>query len=269
MSVYKFSVTIYVDSDTTPTDDTIGLSNGVFFWTLGEFVDFDSSFTNGKGILTRDGISPITKSVNVKRMGDIANIDGLNLSIDNTEKFWIKFITAFGDNASLHGSRVEIREYPTDQDPTNYLIYQGTCDLPSFSKSTFKIPVRSLGDSRDSQLGLDITDEYKQITIDGDLENVTDQEAIGKIVPISFGKLDKASFLKTGGEEKVLTIGNSDQLKQTFPVYEVLSGNRYAMTISSSNSSSEDGIEKIVDLGNNTEYFVFKSCLRHGSRSNS
>ena len=91
---YIFSVKIYVEADTTPTDLDIGLENGVFFWTMGDFEQVGASYVGAKGVLTRDGISSIQKSVNVKRMGDIANIDGLTLSIDNTAKFWVKFITA-------------------------------------------------------------------------------------------------------------------------------------------------------------------------------
>ena len=256
MSDYKFSVKIYVEADTTPTDTSIGLDTGVFFWTLGQFDNVASEFVNGKGILTRDGISSIQKSVNVKRNGDIANVDGLSLSIDNTDKFWVKFITAFGDNVSLHGSRVEITEYSNNENNVE-LIFQGTCDLPSFSKSTYKIPIRSLSDSRDSQLGVDITDEYQQITINGVTENVTDPEAIGKIVPLSFGKLDKASFLKTGGEEELLYLGEDGDKKVVFPT--TLGGsNDVRVLIKTANSPSTDGFAELNDLIQNTNFCYLK-----------
>ena len=253
---YIFSVKIYVEADTTPTDLDIGLENGVFFWTMGDFEQVGASYVGAKGVLTRDGISSIQKSVNVKRMGDSANIDGLTLSIDNTAKFWVKFITAFGDNVSLHGSRVEIREH-LDLDLTGSLIFKGTCDLPSFSKSTYKIPVRSLSGARDSQLGIDITDEYKQVTILGVTENVTSPSAIGKIVPISFGELDKASFLKTGGEEQILTIGNSDEIKSAFPIM-VGGNNNVECAYNSAWSSSTDDLPYLINLGSTTDYLFIK-----------
>tara|TARA_R110001599_G_scaffold20592_7_gene77852 strand:+ start:1207 stop:4161 length:2955 start_codon:yes stop_codon:yes gene_type:complete len=254
---YIFSVKIYVEADTTPTDLSIGLENGVFFWTMGDFEQSTPSYLGAKSVLTRDGISSIQKSVNVKRMGDVANIDGLNLSIDNTEKFWVKFISAFGDNVSLHGSRVEIREH-LNLDLIGTLIFKGSCDLPSFSKSTYKIPVRSLSDARDSQLGLDITDEYKQETIDGVVTNLTDPSAIGKIVPISFGKLEKASFLKTGGKEEVLTIGASGDRKSVFPVIIGGTNNISCNIRQPINSPTDDGVDSILDLGNNTDYLYVK-----------
>jgi hypothetical protein len=216
MSKYSFSVQIIVDSDDTPSDPSIGLTNGIFEWFLGgEFPD-DPYFNNGRGILARDGISPITKSVKIDRFGDLANSSGLNLKIDNTEIFWKKFLLAFGDNVSLHNSQVFVIEW--NNGAFGPAIYSGVCDLPNFDKSTYNIPVRSNRDARDAQLSQSITEDFKKI--DNPLledEIYTDSEAIGQVLPITFGENDKSFFLQTGDLQKDVGLTDSQSTKYIFP----------------------------------------------------
>lgn len=218
MSAYRFGVKIEVNATTTPTDSTIGLESGVFYWYIGDGYPVTSRYTNGQGILARDGIGQISKSVKVDRFGDIANIDSTNLAINNTAKFWTKFISAFGDNASLHGARVTIYEY--DESNVETSIYSGVCDLPSFDKSTYKIPVRSLQDARDSKLGFEITEGYKTFSDTNiPLVDYTDPEAIGDILPVTFGENEKTQFKRTGQKEEVISITNSTGVQSVFPAY--------------------------------------------------
>ena len=92
MSRYSFSVRIEVNADSTPTDTSIGLINGVFEWFLGGEYPDQEVYNSGRGILAKDGIGPISKSVKIERHGDIANINGLTLTIRNTDIFWIVII---------------------------------------------------------------------------------------------------------------------------------------------------------------------------------
>lgn len=196
---------IEVNTDDTPTDTSIGLINGVFEWFLGGSFPDISPYNAGKDILARDGISPISKSVKVERFGDIANSSGLTISIKNTDIFWKKFLLAFGDNVSLHGSKCFIIEWSNGVFQKS--IFAGTCDLPSFDKSTYNIPVRSSQDVRDSLLSGTITEDFKKSdNANLDIQTYTDSEAIGDNLPITIGENSKTFFLQTGDREEILPI---------------------------------------------------------------
>jgi len=210
VSKFNFSVRIEVDSPDTPTDTSIGLVNGVFEWFLGGSFPDTAPYIYGKDILARDGISPISKSVKVERFGDIANIDGLNITIKNTEIFWKKFLLAFGENYSLHGSRCFIIEWIDGAFQGS--IYAGVCDIPSFDKSTYNIPVRSSQEARDSNLGFVITEDFKKSdNANLDVQIFTDSEAIGESLPLTIGENEKTFFLQTGDRAEIVPISSDTE----------------------------------------------------------
>ena len=251
MSEYSFRVEIEVTSDTSPTDPTIGLVSGKFIWIVGDTYGIWSSSL--KGFLAEDWIDGISKSVQVERMGDIANIDGLNLRIKNTNKFWTKFITAFGDNASLHGSRVTIYEMtPNGASYTDTMLFRGFCDLPSFDKSTYKLPVRGAGDVRNSYLTKPITNDLVIYNngFSGVEEPMTDEDAIGKILPITFGEHDKAFFLKTGEREYIGSSESEFAKHFSFPVEAKFNAEIYDIKILPDSSSSYSyDITNLINYG--------------------
>jgi hypothetical protein len=218
MAKYSFRVEIEVTADTSPTDSTIGLASGKFIWIAGENYTYSSLL---RGILSDDWVDSIKKSVNVSRFGDVANIDGLSLKIKNTSKFWTQFITAFGDNASLHGSKVSIYEMkPNGGSFDSTLVYVGYCDLPSFDKATYKIPVRGAGDVRSSYLTKPITSDFLTYNNGflGITESMTDEDALGKTLPVTFGEHSKAFFLKTGEREYIGSSISEFATHYSFPV---------------------------------------------------
>lgn len=218
MAKYSYRVEIEVVADTSPTDPTIGLASGKFIWVAGDNLNYSSLL---KGILSDDWVDGISKSVNVSRMGDVANIDGLNLKIKNTSKFWVQFITAFGENASLHGSKVTIYEMVDNGagGSTDTFLYVGYCDLPSFDKSTYRIPVRGLGDVRNS-LTKPITSDFLEYNNGflGINESMVEEDALGKTLPITFGEHSKAFFLKTGEREYIGSSVSEFATHYSFPV---------------------------------------------------
>jgi len=265
VSKYKFSVVISVDSSETPTDNSIGLKDGVFTWFMGGGYPEIEPFIYGQDILSRDGISSISKSVKVERFGDIATSAGLNLSIRNTDIFWKKFLLAFGDNASLHGSNCIVYQWLNG---ISEQIYSGVCDLPSFDKSTYKIPVRAVRDARESQLTGTITEDFKRID-NPFLENqvYTDPEAIGQTLPITLGENEKTFFLQTGDLEENVGLTDSQSTKFIFPANPVNSG---LLTNDNRNGTIDYPIDvKISNVGgvdlnnfNNLllEGFLFLAC---------
>lgn len=216
MSKYSFSVRIVVDNSSTPTDNSIGLINGVFEWFYGGDYPNTEPFISGRNILARDGISPITKSVKIERFGDIANSSGLNIKIRNTDIFWKKFLLAYGDNASFHGCTCTIHEWSLGS--LQKTIYSGVCDLPNFDKSTYNIPVRSQIDSRDSMLSGYITEDLKKVSNSAiDPQIYTDSEAIGQVLPVTLGESEKTFFLQTGDLEKEVVISSNNGDNVVFP----------------------------------------------------
>lgn len=265
MSKYKFSVLIDVDSDLNPTDDSIGLEGGVFQWFLGGDWAETEPFIHGQDILSRDGISPISKSVKVERFGDIATSAGLTLKIRNTDIFWKKFLLNFGDNVSLHGSTCYVIQW---ENGVSSQIFVGVCDIPSFDKSTYKIPVRAMRDARDSNLTDIITEDFKKIDNEFlETEIYTDPEAIGKALPITFGENDKTFFLQTGDLEQNVGLTDSQSTKYIFPANPINSG---LLTDDNRNGSTDFPIDvKISNVGgvdlnnfNNLllEGFLFLAC---------
>jgi hypothetical protein len=257
MSKYSFSVTINVNADSTPTDASIGLINGVFQWFYGGDYPNTEPFISGRNILARDGISPITKSVKIERFGDIANSSGLNIKIRNTDIFWKKFLLAFGDNASLHGSTCFVDEYSIGQ--YQKTIYSGVCDLPNFDKSTYYIPVRSQIDTRDSMLSGNITDDFKKVDDPNiDPQGYTDSEAIGQVLPVTLGESEKTFFLQTGDLEREIFVSDIDGLNRTFPwVSGEYGGVGDAITIQLTLSNSfTDNLEAVFNNG-----FLYLKCI--------
>lgn len=219
MAKYSFRVEIEVTADTSPTDSTIGLASGKFIWIAGENYTYSSLL---RGILSDDWVDSIKKSVNVSRFGDVANIDGLSLKIKNTSKFWTHFITAFGDNASLHGSKVSIYEMkPNGGSFDSTLVYVGYCDLPSFDKATYKIPVRGAGDVRSSYLTKPITSDF----LTDSYGSYVDEDALGKTLPITLGEHSKAYFLKTGERDLISSVTDDIHgAKSVFPIVSAING---------------------------------------------
>lgn len=219
MSKYAFRVRIYVEADSLETDPTLGLANNVFSWVAGGAVDTLATAVGKHGILAKDFIDSIKKSVNIKRHGDIANIDGFNLKLDNTEKFWTQIIAIWGDNVSLHGSKVTVEEVTYNGVSYDYgLLYTGYCDLPSFDKSTYSLPVRGNGDIRKSKLGVVITEDSGGAS--GSPFINIDEDSISSIVPLSFGSIRNAKFLSYVDAETVINSTNSEPIGLTnYPVW--------------------------------------------------
>jgi hypothetical protein len=251
MAKYSFRVEIEVNADTSPTDPTIGLTSGKFIWIAGDSFNYSSSL---KGILSEDFADSITKSIQVDRMGDVANIDGLNLKIKNTSKFWVQFITAFGENASLHGSKVTIYEMVDNGlgGSTSTILYVGYCDLPSFDKSTYKIPVRGSGDVRTAYLTKPITNDflvYDNVSL-GINQSYVEDDAIGKTLPITFGEHGKAYFLKTGDRETLGETTTNFGVHNSFPVVSKYDSYSYDIKIARDDTTSiSNTITGLINYG--------------------
>lgn len=266
MSKYSFGVRIeVVGSDLTPTDISIGLLSGTFQWFLGG--DFPDSypFSIGRGILASDGISGISKSVKIERFGDIANIDGLDLTIRNTDIFWKKFLLAYGDNVSLHGARCYVSEYINGVFQRD--IFAGVCDLPRFDKSVYKIPVRSNQNVRESDLSLTITENYKESTnADLDVKIFTNSEAIGEVLPITLGENEKTYFLKTGDRSEIVKTFDDLESYFVFPLDASNTGNYNDLTLKVSNGGNGLDLTNLTALMN--EGFLYLKCIRGNQTGN-
>ena len=260
MSKYSFGVKIeVVGSDLTPTDVSIGLVNGVFEWFLGGDFPDDNPYNIGRGILASDGIGSISKSVKIERFGDIANINGLDLTIRNTDIFWKKFLLAYGNNVSLHGARCYVKEYINGIFQKD--IFAGVCDLPSFDKSVYKIPVRSNQNVRDSDLSLTITENYKESSnANLDVKIFTSSEAIGEVLPITLGENEKTYFLKTGDRTEIVKTFDDLESYFVFPLDDSNTGDYNDLTLKVSGGGNGLDLTNLTALMN--EGFLYLKCIR-------
>ena len=260
MSKYSFSVRIeVVGSDLTPTDTSIGLNNGVFEWFLGGDFPDTNPYNIGRGILASDGIGSISKSVKIERFGDIANINGLDLTIRNTDIFWKKFLLAYGDNVSLHGARCYVKEYINGVFQKD--IFAGVCDLPSFDKSVYKIPVRSNQNVRDSDLSLTITENYKESSnANLDVKIFTSSEAIGQVLPITLGENEKTYFLKTGDRTEIVKTFDDLESYFVFPLDDSNTGDYNGLTLKVSGGGNGLDLTNLTALMN--EGYLYLKCIR-------
>ena len=259
MSKYSFSVRIEVDSSLTPTDTSIGLINGVFEWFLGGNYPDIPPFSYGRGILAKDGISGISKSVKIERYGDIANISGLDLTIRNTDIFWKKFLLAYGDNVSLHGSKCFVDEWLNGVFQRQ--IFAGSCDLPSFDKKVYKIPVRSNQDVRDSDLSFTVTENYKESSNpDLDVKIFTNSEAIGEVLPITLGENEKTYFLKTGNRNELVKTFDALEEYFAFPLDASNVGTYNDLTLKVSGGGVGLDLTNLFALKD--EGFLYLKCIK-------
>ena len=259
MSKYSFSVRIEVDSSLTPTDTSIGLVNGVFEWFLGGNYPDIPPYSYGRGILAKDGISGISKNVKIERYGDIANIGGLDLTIRNTDIFWKKFLLAYGDNVSLHGSKCFVDEWLDGVFQRQ--IFSGSCNLPSFDKKIYKIPVRSNQEVRDSDLSFTVTENYKESSnSDLDVKIFTNSEAIGEVLPITLGENEKTYFLKTGNRNELVKTFDSLEEYFAFPLDASNVGTYNDLTLKVSGGGV--GLDLTNLLALKDEGFLYLKCIK-------
>ncbi len=182
--------------DEVISSPSIGLyndsTNSYFRWITQTATNTTDTWLSG--ILLRDWINSISKSVDVRRMGNVARISGGSINIGNELKFW-KTIEDLGIN--LQGYRLEVIEIDleTAHSGTNAnetLIYTGVCNQPEYNTGRYSIKFKNAFEERNSNLSKLIESNTETDPYTGDGLVTGDNQ--GKAIPVSFGSSTKKKF---------------------------------------------------------------------------
>jgi len=151
------------------------------------------------------GIDPIEQSSDFRNGGNLAQVKGTsvrisNISTDETNTFWHKLTDA---GISLVGLKAEIIEFDVSTSPaTETVIYRGICEeAVSYTQSEYTIPVMNTYYKRRAQIGTIID---KNSTAFPDASD----KANGKMVPVTFGEIDKAKFMTVADAQEALAVSD-------------------------------------------------------------
>jgi len=225
MKKYVFGVKIYVKGYTGAGDADIGLyadgSDGWFRWVENTVITAD---TWKSGYLV--GIGKITQSADFKDGGNLAEVKGTEIQIANidstqTTSFWKKIETL---GICLVGLTAEIVEFDASTSPaaTETIIFRGVAaEAVNFNEATYAIPIRNTHYKRRVNLSTLIDND----PVNGNRKNA-DETINGTAIPVTFGKIEKAMFVKTAN--KINTFDVTDYFEITpankslyaFPVIE-------------------------------------------------
>jgi hypothetical protein len=179
-------------------------------WSETILVGTDStSWTSG--IIAPSGIGDITKSLDTRQGGAPEEYSGLTVAVLNNNQL-IKKLKDL--DISINGLRAVLHEFEgteADSDATSQkILFTGVCAIETAStwdEKLWQIEIKNSKFQRNAFLGTIINND----AINGNYPNATD-DAIGKIVPISFGKFQvlnsspiPAKFLRVAGKQEIIS----------------------------------------------------------------
>jgi hypothetical protein len=144
------------------------------------------------------GLQPFSREINLKRGGNIADNGGGSVTVKNTSQFF-----NFLKTASIYFNGLTVRIY-LYTDGVERLYWTGVCEQPSWNTATYTIPLTGMLNRRRSNISTEIT-----------TRNFPQATETGKIVPITFGRHDKAKFIRTAAKESL--IDNTRLYEETVP----------------------------------------------------
>lgn len=206
---YIFGVKIYIDGEFTDPDIGLYTSGGVSWFRWFQTYTSNTTDTWKEGIIIKNGLGGISQSSDFRRGGNLAKVKGTSIAITNVisdgSKIWEKLEDA---GISLNGLRAEIIEIDNDTahggtNANETIIFRGICETPSgWTRTTFSIPIKNSYYKRRANLATIIDNQTN-----GNYPYAEDS-SVGQIVPISFGKFEKASFIRT--TKKNIVYANTD-----------------------------------------------------------
>ncbi len=159
------------------------------------------------GMITQSGISNIVQAADYSRGGNTSMWEGCSVTIKNSfpdgTQFW-KTISDAG--ISLSGLRAEIVEIDLDTAhagtrANETVLRHGITELPSsWTETQYTIQIKDSNYKRRINIATLIDND----PINGNCKKATD-DMNGKAIPVIFGKVDKAKFVRTANNTKILT----------------------------------------------------------------
>jgi len=205
MAQYIFGIKVYLDAVFTE-DQSIGLfteSGKSYIRLITNYVPTTLRYKE-HFLIGQNPIGDASASADFRRSGNPSIVDGTEFYIDNTTSF---FSTIKNIGLSLNGLICEVIRFDASSNPaTETIEFRGICQAPEWTETFYKVAVQSNQYKRQANIVTEI-----------DLTSFpyADQSDIGKIVPASFGQIDKvnglvspAKIIRTKDQTDILTFGN-------------------------------------------------------------
>jgi len=151
------------------------------------------------GLIIPDGIGAIEESASFQVAGAPAQLSGMSAEFINTSQQIYRW-KELGIN--LSGLLVEVYEFSgteaaSDSDYVD-VVFTGTCGDPEYLQGTVEIEFSNKRDSRDAFLGTLINNATNYIYAEDSLN--------GKMIPLTYGAIDKAKMLRTANTKEEIVI---------------------------------------------------------------
>lgn len=212
MSTYNtlWGVKIYL-RDRITENTTYGLytpavsGNSTFRWIEADITNLYTKIGEywKSGIIGKGDISAIIESADLRHGGNQTAIDTMTVRIQNTINF-DNFLHTNG--TSIYMCKVEIWEFrlavATDT-VTTYVQFYGIIDTIQFNETDFEIRIVSSNEARSAQLGT-LIDSKNRVNAAGD--------AIGKMIPITFGEIRPSDNGSTNDYARMIRTANATDI---------------------------------------------------------
>lgn len=202
-----------------------------------------TTLTWNSTMLMEEAFSSIDESADLRDGGNIAQIGGLNINANDTAQL---YKTLQDLPLSLMGLRAEVYEFTdTGSDPDGSRIFLGKVQEVEWDETTYNIRLTNGYIGRRSQLGTVIDKENDPLFANAD------DSVEGDMVPMTFGKMDKAKLKRIVSEESLLTNDSFDGISAVTPTAEkafvVVSGSDLQYVIQIADSYTLDHIGDLQD----------------------
>jgi len=179
----------------------------------------DTSTVWKSGIIAEDGIGDSTMSADFVSGGNVADFDGYNITVVNTAQIGNSVSFVY----NLSGCTCQLYKFSGNEgaldngvDPVP--LRTDICEVPTWNDRVLTIPVKSAAYRRNGNIATVINNGYVDTLQDlvEDTENsygvnypYADDDMNGKIVPCTFGTINKAKLLKTASAELPFTVNGT------------------------------------------------------------
>jgi hypothetical protein len=167
-----------------------------------------SEYAYTAGLIAQKGIGGLSQSADLRRGGDMAAYEGMQVSLVNAEQLFLQ-LKAGGVN--LQGCRIELHEFTgtaaNSASAADTVLFTGICDDLSWTSTGLTLKCKSSRLRRNAPL-YTVIDNGDYADVQQALQDLQNNVAKGnypfaldddngKIVPITFGSLPKAKMVRT------------------------------------------------------------------------
>ena len=193
------------------------LTSSEFRWSEQQLSGLQTPYTTG--LIAESGIGDVTLSGDFKVGGNVSDYAGFDISIINTQQI-SEYLRTNG--IVIAGCICQLWEFIGTEVQSDSVssgqLFTGVCETPQWTETEIKIPVKSMQYLREANIATVINNGTASTVQDyvADVENnygvnypYADDSMNGKIVPCTFGTIDKAKLLRVAAAEVPFTINGT------------------------------------------------------------